>query len=375
MSIHGPDTVLDPSLLLDLLDASAPLAATAGPGAGPSFEALEDRTVPAKFAPLPGTLDGTAGSLRAVINQANSNVDTSNMFNLSAGTYNLEALGDLQLTAAKTYIFVGKGPGLTFIDAHQFERVFDITKTVTVVFQNLTIQNGLATDNGSVGTPFDTDALGGGILNNGGAVTLDNAVVKNCRATGSAGANGTASSRSGGGGMTAAGGGIFSMGGSLTLLNGAALTGDQANAGNGGNGFSGGQFSGGGSGGDGGDAFGGGLAASGTVVSITGAPSAPTSPGRATAATAPVATLAPVKAVAAGAAMAAMAATLRAEVCLSAAVPCPSTETTTWATRRLPATPATPATASAATSAAATAATAATLRVVACTSVALARRA
>src|SRR5262245_26458157 len=75
------------------------------------FEALEDRTVPAQFNPLPGTLDGTAGSLRAVINTANTNGDTTNTIILNAGTYNLVALGDLQLTAAKTYTFVGKGPG------------------------------------------------------------------------------------------------------------------------------------------------------------------------------------------------------------------------------------------------------------------------
>ena len=49
-----------------------------------------------------------------------------------------------------------------------------------VVFRDLVIQGGLAQDDGSEGAlAGTTDALGGGVLNNGGNVTLDNVVLQN----------------------------------------------------------------------------------------------------------------------------------------------------------------------------------------------------
>jgi hypothetical protein len=54
--------------------------------------------------------------------------------------------------------------------------VFQIVNPGTpVVLQDLVIQGGLAQDNGTPGArPGTSEALGGGILNNGGAITLDN---------------------------------------------------------------------------------------------------------------------------------------------------------------------------------------------------------
>ena len=167
---------------------------------------------------------------------ANGNILTTNKFNLVAGTYKLANLGDLQLTAAKTFIFDGKGPGVTIINAEQFERVFEITTTATVLFENLTITGGQATDSGSIG---GAGALGGGILDNGGAVTLDNAVVQSCVANGPNGANGgnfggIMPAQPGQPGAIAEGGGIFTTGGSLTLKNNSSLLGNLANGGKGG---------------------------------------------------------------------------------------------------------------------------------------------
>ena len=83
--------------------------------------------MPAPFAPLAVTADGTAGSLRANIITANNNADSINSFTLEAGTYNLNlantagqensaAQGDLDLfniagvVGGKTYTFNGAGP-------------------------------------------------------------------------------------------------------------------------------------------------------------------------------------------------------------------------------------------------------------------------
>jgi hypothetical protein len=238
----------------------------------PLIEALEDRTVPAPFNPLPGTPDGTAnGSLRADIITANGN-GQDNTFNLAAGTYKLSVpgrgenaamTGDLDLTAAHTYTFVGKGPGVTVINAEQVDRVFEVFPGATAIFRNLTITGGLAEDSGSVGGSI---ALGGGILDNGGAVTLDGAVVQNCQAKGANGANGTNAKGNATAGEAAQGGGIYAAGGSLTLKNNSSLLGNQDNGGNGGNGASRGMT--GANGGNGGNAAGGSLYASATTVAI-----------------------------------------------------------------------------------------------------------
>jgi hypothetical protein len=80
------------------------------------------------------------------------------------------------------------------------------------VFRDLLIQGGLAQDDGSDGAVAGTtDALGGGILNNGGSVTLDDVVLQNNVAQG-----GDASVL-GAPGHNARGGGIYSTGGALSI--------------------------------------------------------------------------------------------------------------------------------------------------------------
>jgi hypothetical protein len=129
---------------------------------------------------------------------------------------------------------------------------------IQVLFQDLVIQGGLAQDNGLDGAlAGTTDALGGGILNNGGNLTLDNVVFQNNLSRGGEVAVLSAS------GHNADGGGCYSIGGTLTLA-GATLTNNQAIGGRGG------DHDGTIPAGAGGSASGGGLYATGGSLDIAG---------------------------------------------------------------------------------------------------------
>jgi hypothetical protein len=130
----------------------------------------------------------------------------------------------------------GAGAGVTIINANAIDRVFQIIGNVNVVLKNLSITGGLATDGGSIG---GADALGGGILNNGGTLTLDHVVVVTNVAQANPGQN-------------ALGGGIYSNGRSLTIsdssilnnkaLGGAGIDGVDGAGGTGGDGRGGGIY-------------------------------------------------------------------------------------------------------------------------------------
>ncbi len=151
-------------------------------------------------------------SLRGAIIAANADLTAMPVIiNLQPGTtYNLTltnatqenaaATGDLDITTnLHTVTIVGgesSGPIATIIDAAGLntgsvrDRAFHITGSgVTVIFQDLVIQNGKAADDGTTGVSTNpatqnTNRLGGGILNNGGSVTLDNVIVQSCQALG-----------------------------------------------------------------------------------------------------------------------------------------------------------------------------------------------
>lgn len=244
-------------------------------------EQLEDRLSPATFNPAPGTADGAAGSLRADIITANGNGDTTNTFNLAAGTYtlniangaggqeNASATGDLDLTKGNaTYIFNGNGKDSTFIDQTVVDRVFQAFANVTVQFNDLTIEDGQAIDNGVAGTlPSVTTSLGGGILSQTATLQLTNVNVKNNKATGGSGATG-ALGAPGGNGQDARGGGIAAAGGTVTLTT-SDLSSNAARGGQGGLGGTGTTGTNGAVGGTGGNAAGGGLFADTSMVTLT----------------------------------------------------------------------------------------------------------
>jgi hypothetical protein len=223
------------------------------PGGPLRLESLEDRSVPTTITPTTFADGGLgSGSLRDAVLQLNADTGTGDdTIQLEAGTYMLTIqnvggrhetaglTGDLNLTqTSHRWIIQGAGPS-TIIDASQLQdRVFQIVNPGTqVMFQDLIIQGGLAQDDGSEGTlPDTTDALGGGILNNGGDLTLNNVVLHNNAARGGRGIHQ--------GGHRAQGGGFYTAGGSLTIAN-SEISNNLAVGGDGG-GYPGGASQGGG---------------------------------------------------------------------------------------------------------------------------------
>jgi hypothetical protein len=241
------------------------------------IELLENRCVPATITPTTFA-DGVlgSGSLRDAVLQFNADAGSDDdIILLEPGTYALTIpnigghhetaglTGDLNLTSAShRWILQGAGSSgnnATVIDASQLQdRVLQIvTPGTQVVFRDLVIQGGLAQDDGSDGAlAGTTDALGGGILNNGGDVTLDNVLVQNNLARGGDIVVLSAP------GHTASGGGIYSTGGALTIA-GVTLANNRAIGGRGGD-HNGNQYAG-----TGGTAGGGGLYATGGSLEIS----------------------------------------------------------------------------------------------------------
>ena len=214
-----------------------------------------------------------------------------NTIELSASDYVLTnaASGELLITnasslAQKTLSITGTGPTSSII-ASTFNwrnRIFEVTGSTThalnVVFQGLAIEGGHAQNAGAVG---GNAALGGGLLIENAAVTLNNVFVQNNQAqgaiggTGAAGHSGGHAGGPGGNGHNAGGGGIYLASGTLrlfgdTISNNEALGGPGGEGGKGGGqgpkgaaGVTGGE---GGAGGDGGNATGGGVFAAGGAV-------------------------------------------------------------------------------------------------------------
>jgi hypothetical protein len=240
------------------------------------LEPLEDRCVPTTFTPTTFA-DGVlgSGSLRDGVLQFNADAGSGDdTIQLLAGTYALTIVntgghhetagleGDLNITNTSHRLIIQGAGSSTIIDASQLQdRVFQIVNPGTVVvFQDLVITGGLAQDDGSDGAlAGSTDALGGGILNNGGDVTLDNVVVQNNVARGGDGPV------LGAPGHNARGGGLYSTGGALTMA-GATLADNQAIGGRGGDASGSGYYV---PGGVGGSAGGGGLYATGGSLDVS----------------------------------------------------------------------------------------------------------
>src|SRR2546423_1601569 len=154
------------------------------------------------------TLAGNDCSLRGAVIAANAAAGaTPVIINLASGTtYNLTltnatqenaaATGDLDITTTAHPVTIVGGGSSTIIDASGLntgsvrDRAFHITGSgVTVTFRDLVIRNGKAADDGTSGastnpTAQTTNGSGGGILNNGGSVTLTNVTIESCQALG-----------------------------------------------------------------------------------------------------------------------------------------------------------------------------------------------
>ncbi len=206
-------------------------------------------------------------SLRGAIIAANTDLSADPVvINLQPGTtYNLTlanatqenaaATGDLDITTTLHSVTIVGGGSSTVIDAAgltsgtMHDRAFQITGSgVTVIFQDLTIRNGQAADDGSSGTSTNPaiqnfTRAGGGILNGsgidvnlltvngGGSVTLDNVTIESCQVLGK-GDDQVNQHRT----LDAWGGGLASLGATgNVVITDSTFTGNTALGGNGGN--------------------------------------------------------------------------------------------------------------------------------------------
>ncbi len=225
-------------------------------GVRPRVEALEDRITPTTFTPTVFT-DGVPGfqvnTLREAVLAADNDGSPgtgTDTIQLSAGTYTLtvpntaghevsDQQGDLNITnTAHALVIQGttdaNGSPTTIIKQTVVDRVFQIVDPgTTVTFKNLIIEGGNAQDDGSFGAAAGTStAQGGGILDDGGNVTLSNVVVQSNLATA-------------GNDFAGQGGGIYAQNGALTINN-SVIQSNLARGGDGTRGVAGSDANGGG---------------------------------------------------------------------------------------------------------------------------------
>ena len=131
-------------------------------------------------------------------------------------------------SAAQTLTIVGQGQTKTILSGEQSSRVFEIVagaSSPTVVLQDLTIEDGYATDDGGLGLAGDP-AVGGAILIDGGSVSLDSVALLNNEAAVAHGLDAVGEPPTpgslggdGGAGGNAMGGAVYLGAGTLNLTN------------------------------------------------------------------------------------------------------------------------------------------------------------
>jgi hypothetical protein len=170
----------------------------------PTVMALEGRTLLSTFTVSSTADDGSTGTLRWAINQANANnqantITFSSLFN-SPQTISLYD-GSLELTdTAKTTI---AGPGANLLTVQgDAGRVFEVTKGAVAALTGLTITRGIASD------------AGGGVFNDGGDLTLNDVVI---RGDGASSGDGSP-----------VGGGLATWDGGTTMLSDCTISGNAA---------------------------------------------------------------------------------------------------------------------------------------------------
>ena len=162
------------------------------------------RSATCSFNPAPDpTVDGSPTSLRHAIQAANASGQDC-LITLAKGTYTLTikntnghendaAQGDLDIgDSGHTVTIQGQGAASSIVNGNKIDRVFDVLSGADAVFQNLTIEGGIAQDDGTAGAlPGTTAALGGGILVQGtGQASLEGVTLKGNLALGGNGAKG-----------------------------------------------------------------------------------------------------------------------------------------------------------------------------------------
>ena len=196
------------------------------------FEPLECRRMLAVFNVTAAAADGAAGSLRAALVAAASNADASTTINLAAGTYtltdsadgnllvhNLAGGADQDIHHQRERASHDDHPGGRFLERSYLSNRECAGAAVAVTMKNLSIEGGNAFTAGAVG---GTAALGGGMLIDGGQVTLSHVGLSSNHASGYTGAAGAAGGLggvggTGGSGGRASGGAIYLAAGTLNI--------------------------------------------------------------------------------------------------------------------------------------------------------------
>ncbi|MEM9155165.1 MAG: choice-of-anchor Q domain-containing protein, partial [Cyanobacteria bacterium P01_F01_bin.33] len=144
-------------------------------------------------------------SLREAVIASNTNADASDVIELGAGTFTLTipgadeddaATGDLDIAGNVT--IQGAGADATVIDANDIDRVLEVLETGTLTLEGVTITGGR----------INSNDRGGGILNDGGTLTVSNSAI-----------SGNNKPESGSFYVYGIGGGIYNDGGTLTVSN------------------------------------------------------------------------------------------------------------------------------------------------------------
>ena len=156
------------------------------------LNARSARSASCSFNPAPDpTVDGSPTSLRHAIQAANASGQDC-LITLAKGTYTITikntnghendaAQGDLDIgDSGHTVTIQGQGAASSIVNGNKIDRVFDVLSGADAVFQNLTIEGGIAQDDGTSGAlPGTTAALGGGILVQGtGQASLEGVTLK-----------------------------------------------------------------------------------------------------------------------------------------------------------------------------------------------------
>jgi hypothetical protein len=180
-----------------------------------AVEALEDRTVPSTFTVTNTLDDGSVGSLRWAVGQANSQAgaDTINFDSTVFSTRQTISLtsGQLTLTDVATTTISGPGAGLLSISGNNASRVFAVNGGAAAALSGLTITGGMVTDRGGglsndgTVTLIDCTISGNSADIGGGIRTYGTTTLSNCTVSGNSAGN--------------IGGGLFQAAGTTTLSN------------------------------------------------------------------------------------------------------------------------------------------------------------
>jgi hypothetical protein len=215
-----------------------------------------------------GDVDGSNG-LKNAINTSNTDGKDDIIILATNGTYTLSAVDNVTNEAnglpvigadgAHSVTIHGHGSTITRSGSTPF-RTLQATASSRVFIDNLTIANGL------IDLFAPGYAVGAGIFNNGGTVTLTTCTFNSNSVHGRNGGDGISSEPNANDGDSGVGGAIGTSGGALTAT-GCTFNNNSAVGGKGGNGFSG---VGGGKGGNGGAGHGGaiGITTSGSPATI-----------------------------------------------------------------------------------------------------------